>query len=116
MPNEDAHHMTATNSTKHSMLVNIPPLHGHGCCSVSQMCHNEVAPGLLSATARSPGGWRLQVAASLSSSLNPAGEARPVLPGPGQTLNLASTFAAAAAKATAVQPDLAPQVPTFFRP
>lgn len=52
-----------------------------------------------------------QVAASLSSSLNPAGEARPVLPGPGQTLNLASTFAAAAAKATAVQPDLAPQVP-----
>lgn len=53
---------------------------------------------------------RAQVAGSLTSSLNPGAEARPPLAGPGQTLNLASTFAAAAAKADAVQPDLAPQV------
>ncbi|KAK9827962.1 hypothetical protein WJX81_001705 [Elliptochloris bilobata] len=54
------------------------------------------------------------VAGSLTSSLNPTAEPRPALAGPGQTLNLASTFAAAATKATAAQPDLAPKVGTSF--
>jgi len=51
-----------------------------------------------------------QVAGALNSTLKPRAQARPALAGPGQTLNLASTFAAAVAKANAVQADLAPQV------
>lgn len=93
--------------TKHDMLVIVQL-----CMAMPAVVLRTCVPAHRPLEAHSADGWRPQVAASLSSSLNPAAEARPALPGPGQTLNLASTFAAAAAKATAVQPDLAPQVPT----